>query len=427
MGARARSLAALGAATAGLLLPARAESSDWSREVRLGYDYFSHDYQVIDRDTTNAFSEGSVRFVLAYRPPPTEDRSLEGQAELFLGKDYWQADLNLERGFSRRGAWAWEAEVSGRQYRSSSSLSFSNDHLLGETRLQYRRPLRPSLELRLSDRVYAIAYAEASDYLYDSVLNDARASVRIGQVLSHSLDLELTHRTLVVPDSSGIGYGSDELSAEYFWMSGLSAMVAARGSTEWRRYPAGSPRSDFLRAECELDLDWAITDDTSLETVLGLEAEWYETLDPIYHNSRTLRVQVGPARDLTDRWDLKFLPGVEIYDVSEYEDPTGTATEELLYLQESYREFLLEIVSDYLRLPRFWCDLSAKVGRRDYEFPDDVLDSDYWYLDLGILAELALWKDTYLDVTALFSPEKHRNPEDNTAINVFSVWLGYGF
>ena len=49
--------------------PAATLSSGWSNEIRLGYDHFSHNYRLIDQDTTNTFSEGNLRVKMAYRPP----------------------------------------------------------------------------------------------------------------------------------------------------------------------------------------------------------------------------------------------------------------------------------------------------------------------------------------------------------------------
>ena len=173
-------------------------------------------------------------------------------------------------------------------------------------------------------------------------------------------------------------------------------------------------------------LDGSLSDRVGLESSLDIRAEWYESLDPVYRNARTYTARMGPAFRLTDRWDLKVLPGVEIYDVSSVEDTTAVEGESV-YFQESYREILLEVITDYMPLPRFWCDVSARVGHRNYEFPDGALESDYWYLDLSFLAEFTLWDGLKFDVTGLFSPEKHRNPEDNTATNVVSAWVGYEF
>ncbi len=406
--------------------PLCARPSGWTPEIRLGYDYFSHSYELIDQDTTNTFSEGSLRLILGYRPPSTGDSPVEGQAEFFLGEDYWQARAEIESSALSAGPWSWRGTLGGRRYRSGSSLSYSNDHVQGEARVQYRRDLNSSAELRLTDRVYGIGYSERTAYFYDSYLNDASLSLRIGDILARTLDVEVSHRNLFAPDSSLIGYVSEEVSGEVFWMSSPATLIGGSGRLEWRRYPAGSPRSNFLRAESDVLLDWSISDRVGLESALDVRAEWYESVDPIYRNARTYTARIGPAVHLTDRWDLKILPGVELYDVSHVED-TAAVEEEWVYFQESYREALIEVTTDYMPLPRFWCDVSARVGHRRYEFPDGALESDYWYLDLSLLAELMLADGLRFDLTGLFSPEKHRNPEDNTATNVVSAWVGYQF
>ncbi|MCK4546315.1 MAG: hypothetical protein KAW17_02645 [Candidatus Eisenbacteria sp.] len=408
-------------------IPALARPAGWSREIRLGYDRLSHDYRLIDQDTTNTFSEGNVRLRVAYRPSSLSGGEPEGKAAFFLGKDYWQADLEVEQGFSTRASWSWRGEVSGRQYLSSSDLSFSNDHIQGEARVRYRRALIPSMEIQISDRVHAIAYSERTGYLYDSYLNDARLSCRIGEILSNSLDLDLTHKNLAVPDSSFIGYTSNEFTVQYFGMSSLTMMVTARSTVDWRRYPSGSPRSNFFRTDSDFYVDRAMTDRIGVEAVAQLRAEWYETVDPIYLNSQTYAFQIGPSVQISDRWELKLLPGVEIYNISDFEDPSATPAEDWIYIQESYREYIIEIASDYMWLPGFWGDLSARIGHRNYEFSDGVLDSDYWYLDLSFLADIQLWDGVHVNFAGLFSPEKHRDPEDNTAMNVLSAWIGYRF
>jgi hypothetical protein len=406
--------------------PLHARSSAWTPEIRLGYDYFSHSYELIDQDTTNTFSEGNLRLILGYHPTSSGRVPVDGQAEFFLGKDYWQARAEIESPFTSTGPWSWRGEFGGRRYRPGSSLTYSNDHVQGEARLEYRRAVNESAELRWTDRLYGIGYSERTAYFYDSYLNDACVSLRIGDILSRTLDVEVSHRNLFVPDSSSIGYMSEEVSGEVFWMSSSATLVGANGNLEWRRYPAGSPRSDFLRVESDVLLDWSISDRVGLESALDVRVERYESLDPIYRNAGTYTFQIGPSVDLTDRWDLKILPGVEIYDVSRVTDTTPVE-EDWIYFQESYREALIEVITDYMPLPRFWCDVSARVGHRTYEFPDGALESDYGYLDLSFLAEIMLWDGLRFDVTGLFSPEKHRNPEDNSATNVVSAWVAYEF
>lgn len=407
---------------------AQAAGSHWSTEIRLGYDSFSHDYRVIDRDTTNAFSEGSARISVGYRPGPDDHPLLETEAQFFLGRDYWQADLKIDRSLRSGRAWALRAEGDVRQYLSSSSLSFSNDHVQGEVEGRFRRALAPGVELEVGDRVAGIGYAERTDFFYDSITHDARASLRVGDILTHMLDLDLTHRDFFVPDSASIEYVSEALAAEYFCMPGATTMLTTRASVEWRRYAGGSPRSDFTRTESDLQFEWGCTDRTSLETSLDVAVERYGKNDPVYYDSETITLKAGPAFQVTDRWDVKVLPGAELYHVSPPEgDGAADDAEVLFYIQESYREFVLEVASDAFWLPRFWCDCTARVGHREYESSEAAIDSDYWYLDLSFLAEVTLWDGIRLDVTGLFSPEKHRNPEDNTATNVLSVYLGYRF
>jgi hypothetical protein len=303
----------------------------------------------------------------------------------------------------------------------------NSDHILGDARLEYHFALAPNTELEIADRVHGIAYGGKTDYLYSSVLNEIEVSLSSGDPLVQSWDLELTHRNMVVPDSSQIAYFSERIWITNFWFPGDRTMFTGDLSAELRRYPRGSPRAGFWRAAGDLCLARDVTDIVQMETVLGLEIEQYSAADPVYHDSRTLTLELGPAISLTDRWDLKILPGVELYQVPSYEDSLVSAEDGSLHLQGSYLEYLLDVSSGYLGLPRLWCDISARVGRRDYRSDEETVDSDYWYLDLSLLLEVSLWRGTYLGITGIFSPEEHQKPEDDTAINILSGWIGYRF
>ena len=69
---------------------------------------------------------------------------------------------------------------------------------------------------------------------------------------------------------------------------------------------------------------------------------------------------------------------------------------------------------------------AEQVRNRDVLFPFRP-DSDFFYLDVSATAEIPIWRGLALQALINLTPERHREPDDNSVTNYTSVDLLYRF
>lgn len=74
----------------------------------------------------------------------------------------------------------------------------------------------------------------------------------------------------------------------------------------------------------------------------------------------------------------------------------------------------------------FWTFLTFEGGWRTFA-SDTEWDSDFFYLDVSATTEIPVWKGLVLQALINFTPERHREPDDNSVTNYTSIDLLYRF
>ena len=93
-------------------------------------------------------------------------------------------------------------------------------------------------------------------------------------------------------------------------------------------------------------------------------------------------------------------------------------------LVDSWTQPFLSLEASIFSSSGIWALVGLEVGDRRYEEQTEF-DSDYRYVDLTATAEIPLGAGLALQTLVNLTPERHREPEDNSVTNFTSfdvVW-----
>ncbi len=188
-------------------------------------------------------------------------------------------------------------------------------------------------------------------------------------------------------------------------------------------------RRDYVNSDSSSATGWGILSGCrvryspsfawDLEARPSFELAVQDRPDFIYFDHHKLGLDLGLMFHPSDRSRLSLLPGTEILRAPDLE-------------REDYDQFHVTLGADVVA-PGIWLDLSYKVGRRDYASPagrDDLESlprSDYYFGDLLLLSEKALWGPLALTFTASHRIEWHELEEDDVTVFLLSGEVSYRF
>ncbi len=188
-------------------------------------------------------------------------------------------------------------------------------------------------------------------------------------------------------------------------------------------------RRDYVNSDSSSATGWGILSGCrvryspsfswDLEALPSFELTVQDMPDFIYFDYHKLGLDVGFKFHPSDMSGLSVLPGTEILRAPDLE-------------REDYDQFHVTLGADVVA-PGLWLDLSYKVGRRDYASParrddlESVPRSDYYFGDMLLLSEKALWGSSALTFTASHRIEWHELQEDDVTVFLLSGEFSYRF
>jgi hypothetical protein len=207
-------------------------------------------------------------------------------------------------------------------------------------------------------------------------------------------------------------------------MDGFEVSGALRLDT--RDYPESGPRPD--RNLVGLDLStrtspfsrWGTWAEARFERIR------YDRQTLVYNDATEWRVAGGPAWNPSMSWDLRLGAGAEWHRAASVQDTTYTDLFGVTQIVDSYVRPFLFAEANLLSSGGVWLLATLEIGHHDYDQATDW-DSDFYYVDLVATAEVPLMGGLALQALVNLTPERHREPEDNTITNYTSLDLVWRF
>ncbi len=396
-------------------------------ELGTGYDFFSYSYTVLNADTTSTTSEGNLHLNLYYTPVSVEGRTVELGNRFFLGRQY---NYNTLSAYWREGGWkgasaSVETRWETKRY-NDDGLFFSNDHdaLTGTVRGAYRWRGQWSLSGRLRGELYD--YERHSSFFYDTRTVRGGLTLRGGDWIGPFFEIDAEGNEQAVPDSTVLDRTDRDIRATLGWVLGSGGELEADLYYETRDYPVGGPRPDRSRGGAELRGRFAPLEPGGARYEVRFERNSYSEQTLVYNDFTELRALAGPVWRPGDEWEIRLGAGYNLRRTEAFEDSSYVDLFGVMLLTDSYSQPFLYAEANVMKESGLWAFLTLEIGRRDYDTQTEW-DSDFWYVDLGATAEIPLWRGLAIQTLINLTPERHREPEDNSVTNYTSVDLLYRF
>lgn len=418
----------------GVLAAAGARAADgatWQARVSAGYDVYVHTYSLAEDDTTETVSEAALTAGFAGRSARDAKHQWSLRGEVSAGTELVRELLDATWRWQPDGGDRLRADLAwyGRQYREQADYGLTSDNQEGraELRLHPWRGAGLGLDLQAGLRWL--------DYASPSTLEQDYTEPRAGFFLSSRGDLARSWRlggfvaSRSYPDSSAIDRETAALEATWeqtagrgdLWLfhrserrevadpdarpsawshwsegrtavpAGAGAVVAALTSEVWRYDHESGAYFDSWRLDGEAGYRWG--------DLLGVQWQGLLTVEHLAAgDSPETYTQVGLRGSL-----------------------------------ESYAAPFSGVVA--LEFGRRWYRDPGAVDLADLADPADPLDdplliddlvlaySDFDYLEIWVMASLAVSDHLSLDVTASYEPESHTEQDDDIALGYGSVRL----
>ncbi|MFO7767342.1 MAG: hypothetical protein R6W82_00035 [bacterium] len=430
-----RGLAAAAAAAAVLWYPPGAAAQQAAppslppleAEVGVGYDFFSHSYSILAVDTTSTVSEGSTRLDLRYTPIRRGEQVLGFGDRLYLSGEYLYNVLSASWRDGMGMGWFWDTEARWETKRfGEDGLALNNDHdaLLGSLRAGWRGSGLSSVRFRLAGEYFD--YDRKSSYFYDTRTLDGTLRFRAGSWTGPFGGIDLGGRRRTVPDSTLLEHTEARLDLTGGWAFDSGGEVELILFGEQRDYDRESARPDRRwtggRLRGRLD-------------PLGRWGSWlrarydrrdYSRQTLVYNDDSELRIAAGPAWRPGPSWEIRLGAGMAWHRSETVTDTTYVDLFGVTRLVDSWSQPFLDLEVSLFAEGGGWALLDLEAGDRRYR-EDTEFDSDYRYVDLTATAEMPLGRGLALQTLVSYTPERHREPEDNSVTNFTSLDLVWRF
>jgi hypothetical protein len=425
---------------AGFAVPAagRAAPLEGSAAVELEYwgqDYFNEidlpspvlvDGVVRETDTTR-FAEDAwlpgQRLALRWESDLEDGVRLELGSRTGFNRERFQQDLDARARFGARGGTQWSLRGTGALREESRSFVGHGDWSVG---LEAGRidPLSgaTALETRVSVE-HARTRGDTTSFLYDFDRIDARVSVSGGRAWFPDWEAVLGASRKSVASEDGGSYG--ELTADVSWNAGRRRDTRLTLDARLRDYDAGG----------EVGRDFAEVTAGGERTVwsrgdhgIGVEAEMsaadYRGSDELYYDYGQLMV-FAPVRFQGVTWNAEAGPRLSLQ-----RDFEGG--------ERDYAQWTLRTRVGRTTTGGGYAQLGLETGYRDYRGgASDVVDlaalsttllrSDFWLLDVMVLAEAPLGGAFFVDVLASTLWEVHPGESERILVALATLAVGRRF
>jgi hypothetical protein len=396
-------------------------------ELGAGYDFFSHSYTMLNTDTTSTLSEGNGTLNVSWAPWLSSGSTLQLGNRLFLGSQYTH---NVLTGYWNSGygpGFSWTADTRWEMKRHFvDGLAFSNDHngLYGSLRGSYRWSQQWSLRARLRGEVFD--YSEHTEFFYDTRTWSGAVSVRGGGWLGPWWQIEMGGGNQAVPDSTMLDSGDRNARLDLGWTFENGGEVDAAVVRRERDYSENGPRPDRALTGVRIAGRSAPFSTWGGWVDLRLDRTAYARQTLVYNDGTELRVSGGPAWHPSALWEVRLGGGYLWHRTKAFADTSYTDLFGVTQLVDSYSQPFIFAEANVIGTSGLWAFLTLEIGQRNYVSETDW-DSDFLYVDLMATAEIPLVSGIALQALINLTPERHREPEDNSVTNYTSVDLIWRF
>jgi hypothetical protein len=372
-------------------------------------------------------SDGNLFLNFDYTPSLGGSHALEIGDRLFLGRQYTWNSLSA---VYRAGGWAGpSASVETRWERKEfkeDGLIFSNDHdaLLATLRGAWRWSGQWSVSSRV--RMERYDYRQHSPYFYDTRTASGSLTLRGGGWTGPWFELDTDLRSRSAPDTTALDYGDLDLRLVLGWILPAGGEVQATVYRNGRDYRSEMSRPDRTLLGFRLDGRSAPLSRWGLWLEAGLEERAYSEQTNIYTDGSDLRLAVGPSWRPGEAWEVRIGAGWQRHRSESYTDTTWVDLFGVTQITDSWSQPFLFSEASVFSDTGFWAFLTFEGGWRAYASATDW-DSDFLYLDVSATAEIPIWRGLALQALINLTPERHREPDDNSVTNYTSVDLLYRF
>ncbi|MFC1628839.1 hypothetical protein ACFL3H_06965 [Gemmatimonadota bacterium] len=396
-------------------------------EFGTGYDFFSHSYTVLSVDTSSTMSEGNLHLNLHYTPLSTGNHTLEFGDRFFLGQQYTYNTLSAiwrkgtRQGLSTSAETRWETKRF-----TDEGFIYSNNYnaFLGTLRGAYRW----SGQWSISGRVKAerFDYDHHNTFFYDTRTLSAALMLRGGDWTGPWFELEAGGRSQAAPDTTALDHGDSDLRLVLGMVFPTGGDLQATIYQDVRTYGNAGPRPDRTMLGARLDGRIAPLSRWGMWLEAGIERRTYGEQTLIYNDGTELRFAAGPSWHPGEAWEVRFGTGWQNHRTEGYTDSSYVDLFGVTQLTDSWSQPFLFTEANVFSSGGFWAFLTLETGWRSYE-SDTEWDSDFWYVDLSATLEVPVWKGLAIQALINLTPERHREPEDNSVTNYTSIDLIYRF
>ncbi|MFC1529465.1 hypothetical protein ACFL6R_01995 [Gemmatimonadota bacterium] len=396
-------------------------------EIGTGYDFFSHSYTVLSADTATTMSDGNVRLNLHYTPLSGNDHALEFGDRFFLGRQYtWNSFSTVWRkgswdGLSASAETRWETKRF-----NEDGLAFSNDHdaLLATLRGAYRWSGQWSVSGRV--RMERFDYDRHNTFFYDTRTTSGAFTLRGGGWTGPWFELETSLRSRSAPDTTALDFGDLDLRLVLGWVLPAGGDLQATFYRSDRDYRSAAARPDRTLQGLRLDGRFAPLNRWGLWYEAGIEERAYSEQTIIYTDGSDLRLAAGPSWHPGENWELRCGAGWQQHQTESFTDTTWVDLFGVTQITDSWSQPFLFTEASMISESGLWAFLTLEGGWRAFA-SDTEWDSDFFYLDVSATAEIPIWRGLALQALINLTPERHREPDDNSVTNYTSVDLLYRF
>jgi hypothetical protein len=397
----------------------------WRTTLASGYDAYSHSYHLASTDTTETLTEFYLAAELEGRSAFRARHQWSVRGEVSAGTELTRESMTSRYryrpggGASRLGA---DVSWYGRQYREGSVYSLSSDNHEGRADLRgtpwQRRDL--GLELRAYGRY--LAYSRPSTLQQDLREGGGGLYLTSTGEPGNSWRAGMKAGRRAYPDSSAID--RDLMSGEFHLdRTGRRLELWVYHRSERRDMDDDTVRPSAWSHWTDMHLAWKVGRGRILAD-LGATVWSYDYTTDAYYDSHLADLELGYGwGEIPDpRW--RALVTLERHGAGDSPDSYSQAG-----LQGGFESFGSV----------FSGTLAVEYGRRWYDHPvsdqdwreilesDDFLtgSTDFWYLEIWIMATWSLRENLDLDLMATYQPENHTEQDDDFALgtaNLRLVW-----
>jgi hypothetical protein len=396
-------------------------------ELGTGYDFFSHNYTVLSADTATTMSNGNLQVNLHYTPLSSDRHTLEVGDRFFTGNQYtWNSFSAAWRsggwqGLSAAAETRWELKRF-----SDGGLAFSNDHdaLLATLRGAYRWSGQWGVTGRL--KIEQFDYDHHNSYFYDTRTASGALTFRGGGWTGPWFEIEAGGRSRSAPDTTALDHSDLDLRLVLGWvMPGGGELTATLRQSD-RDYLSGVARPDRTIRGLRFDGRIAPLRRWGGWFEAWIESRGYTEQTLMYTDGFDLRLTAGPTWIPGEAWEVRIGGGWQRHTTDSYSDTTWVDLFGVTQITDSWSQPFLFAEASVISTTGFWAFLTLEGGWRAFS-SDTEWDSDFFYLDLSAMAEIPIWRGLALQTLINLTPERHREPEDNSVTNYTSIDLLYRF